>query len=850
MSCPQKSDFDLSRNGSDGEEHPARPASSLHAIMLACVVAMAGAGLPSMAQAQSGREAMSASRQLSLPAQPLGQTLNMLARTWGVSISVDSALVEGRTAPAQQGASTLGEALQKALAGTGLVAVPTGASVTVQRAPAPTSERVRPAPAAGQVDSLEEVRVTEAAMPSVYSEGKRSYTPQSVEVGKAAQSLREIPQSVTVVTRQRMDDQAMRTLDEVMNYTTGVTREENWLDTTYQSRGLNITNFRYDGSATTSVRSGARSQDMAQFDSVALLRGPDGLFGAGEAGGVINFTYKRPQAERKTKVLVSAGTMNNYRAELDTTGALNESGSLRGRAVVVTHNRDDMAEPSRQKRRLLYGTVEMDLAPETVVTLGASYQNDKNPGFNSSLPRYADGSDIGFARDTNMGAPWNWLNRENTTLFAKLDHQLAAGWKLKAQVRHTRFNEGINAAEIENAPSPTTGSGADWWINQVKTKSRETGVDVNVQGGFDALGQRHDVILGFDTQHSNDYSRSLWPRIGSADVFNRTPPADPGYPMADWAYGSQTVTQRSGLYGSLRMRPVENVAVVLGGRYTLQERSTQHDKSGTLNSKVVEGNVFVPYAGVIWDVSRDFSVYASTAEIFKSQADKLSAPLPGTPLDPVRGRTYELGVKGELAQGLAGSAAIFRTEKKGAAAMDPAYPSTEWRGGCCWFRDGYQLSQGIDLELTGQVAPDLQVAMGYTFNDNVDKRAGDERFATITPRHLFKAWGNYRFSGDLRGWSAGAGVTMQSGTFRKSGINAYNPDSGQYDGAWTAYQFNAPGHAIWSARVGYEINKDWSVAMNISNLFDKTYYSTVGYAGYGNFYGEKRAVVFTLQGNF
>ena len=146
--------------------------------------------------------------------------------------------------------------------------------------------------------ALDEVTVTEKLAPSVYSEASDSYVPKAVEVGKAAQSLREIAQSVTVITRQRMDDQALRTLDDVMNQTTGVTREESWLDTTYLSRGLQISNVRYDGGAAGSTRSGTRSLDMAQFDSVSLLRGADGMFGAGEAGGVINFTYKRPLAQR------------------------------------------------------------------------------------------------------------------------------------------------------------------------------------------------------------------------------------------------------------------------------------------------------------------------------------------------------------------------------------------------------------------------------------------------------------------------------------------------------------------------------------------------------------------------
>ena len=698
--------------------------------------------------------------------------------------------------------------------------------------------------------SLDEVRVTEKSAPSVYSEASGAYTPRAVEVGKAAQSLREIPQSVTVVTRQRMDDQALRTLDDVMAQTTGVTREESWLDTTYSARGLTISNIRYDGGGATSTRSGSRSQDMAQFDSVALLRGADGLFGAGEAGGVINYTYKRALAKRQTQVLLSGGSMANYRAELDTTGALNAEGSIRGRLVAVTHDRKEMAEPSRLKRQMLYGTLEFDLAPETLLTLGSSHQTDRNTGFNASLPRYADGSDLGLSRSTNMGAPWNWIERENTALFAKLEHQLAAGWQLKASLRQTRFNEGVNGAEIESAPAPGTLVGADWWIHQSKSKTRETSLDLNAQGGFEAFGRRHDVILGADLQRTRDVTRSLWPRIGPADVFNRTPPDYPGYPLGDWTSGSQTRLQKSGLYGSMRLRPLDDWAVILGGRYTLQDRSSQHDMEGSLSSQSREGHVFVPYAGVVYDLSPRASIYASTAEIYQSQAGKFSAPLPGAPLDPVRGRTYELGIKGEWLQGLTASAALFHTEKKGEAVVDPDYPQTDWRGGCCYFRDGFLRSRGIDLELTGRVSPNLQVAVGYTFNDNVNKRADDARFSTVTPRHLFKAWGDYRFGGSLQAWSLGAGVVAQAAHYRASGISAYNPATGGYDGAWTPYQFTSPGYAVWSARLGYAIDKDWKVAVNVSNLFDKAYYSTVGYAGYGNFYGEKRAVVVTLQGKF
>ena len=694
------------------------------------------------------------------------------------------------------------------------------------------------------------VTVQEKALPRVHGESSDSYVTQGVEVGKAAQKLRDIPQSVTVLTRQRMNDQAMRTLDDVMAYTTGVTREESWLDTSYLSRGMAISNIRFDGGAASSTRTGTRSLDMAMFDSVSLLRGSDGMFGAGDAGGVLNFTYKRPQAKRQTQLMLSGGTMNNYRAEIDATGALNTQGSLRGRVVAVNHDRQEMAQGSKLKRQVLYGALELDIADETVATVGASYQKDRTTGFNASLPRYSNGVDIGFARDTNFGAPWNWIDRENKTVFAKLEHQLNADWLLKTQILHTSYNEGVNAAEIEGSPDPITLQGTDWWIHQSKGRERETSFDINAQGGFDAWGQRHDVIVGLDQHRTNSTNRNLWPLIGPANVFDRVPPQDPGYPLGEWTDGSDTTARKTGVYASLRVRPIDRWAVILGGRYVLQDRTRQHDKAGKLTAQSRESNVFVPYVGVVHELTPATNVYFSTAEIYQSQAGKFAAPLPGTPLDPVRGRTYELGIKSDLRSDLTASAALFKTKKTGQAAYDPAFPNTDWRGGCCYFNDGNQLSQGIDVEMTGRITPNLQLAVGYTYNSNEDKRKGDAQFSTVTPKHLFKAWADYRMSGALRGWSLGGGVVAQSSNYRSSGFNAYNPATSQYDGKWTPYDFTSPGHAVWSARVGYAINKDWNLAINVGNLLDKTYYSTIGYVGYGNFYGEKRTVALSLSGKF
>lgn len=823
-----------------------RPAPLALAACLALNALAAQAQAPAATPAPAPNVAATAALPVQIAAQPLAQALNDLARQARLELVVQPAQVQGRQAPAVQGTFTARQALDRLLAGTGLVAVIEGSLVTVQRDPAAGAF-------SGADKVLDEVRVAAEGVRNVATEGSGSYAPRAVDVGKQAQTLREIPQSVTVVTQQRMQDQGLRTLDDVMAQTTGITREETWLDTAYLSRGLAIGNVRYDGGGASTVSSSSRNEDMAQFDSVALLRGADGLFGAGDAGGVINLTYKRPQAKRKFQTLLSAGTRSNYRGEADLTGPLNDAGTLRARLVAVSHDQHQMAAPAKLRRQMVYGALEADLGPDTVVMLGASQQNDDNPGFNASLPRYSDGGDLGLPRSANMGAPWNFIRRDSTTVFARAEHQLPGDWLLKASLRHNRFKEAISAAEIEGAVDRATLAGAEWWIHQAATRKEETVLDTNAQGGFDAWGLRHDVIVGADMVRSNTLNRNLWPRIGTADVFNPVAPADPGYPLSGWTAGSTGVEQKMGVYGSVRLRPIERWAVVLGGRYTVKDRKRSYNRFEALTSDRDEGNVLVPYLGLVHELSRTTSLYASTAEIFESQATKLSAPLPGTPLEPIRGRNYELGIKGDLAQGrMQGSFALYRVEKKGQAVTDPSYPSSTSANGlsCCYFTDGYLLSQGFEAELNGEAAPGLQLSLGYTFNANENKRTSDTQFSTVTPRHVLKAWANYKLQGDLRGWSLGAGVVAQSKHYRSGVVNRYNPATGQYDGESLPFKFTAAGHAIWSMRAEYAFNKDWRLAVNVNNLFDKTYYSTVGYSGYGNFYGDARSVVVSLSSSF
>lgn len=255
--------------------------------------------------------------------------------------------------------------------------------------------------------------------------------------------------------------------------------------------------------------------------------------------------------------------------------------------------------------------------------------------------------------------------------------------------------------------------------------------------------------------------------------------------------------------------------------------------------------IFTPYAAAIYDVSPDWSVYASLTEIYKPQANYLSGPLDrGRPLDPITGRNYELGAKSSLMGGaLTASAALYRIERKGEAVLDPTWPESSHDMGiaCCYLAQGRIISEGLDLELSGEIAPDWQVFAGYTYNHNKNTR-DDVAFNALTPRHQLKLWTEYRLPGDAAPWSVGGGVTVNSAqaTTGTARINGENQN----------YRIEQGGYAVWDAQVSYRIHDRWQMALNVNNLFDKSYYSALGMPTGGNWYGEPRSTTLTLRGQF
>ena len=233
-----------------------------------------------------------------------------------------------------------------------------------------------------------ELGATEVTSNQLWSttEGTESYTTGSMSTAtKLPLTMRETPQAVTVITRQRMDDQAMTSINDVVKATPGL-----FLDfssgpgrQTYKARGFEIDNLMYDGIPTgyNGVSVGAQP-NLAMFDRVEIVRGATGLVtGAGNPSAAINMVRKRPLAEQKLTLTGTAGSWDDYGGEVDASSPLNDSGTLRGRVVTSYRDANSFINDVEENHGLFYAVTEADLSEDTTLTLGFSHQKDKTNYF-------------------------------------------------------------------------------------------------------------------------------------------------------------------------------------------------------------------------------------------------------------------------------------------------------------------------------------------------------------------------------------------------------------------------------------------------------------------------------------
>ncbi|CAN7317564.1 TonB-dependent siderophore receptor [Pseudorhodoferax sp. LjRoot39] len=787
---------------------------------LACAAAALGFAF-------SLQSALAQNLSFDIPAQPLPAALAAFAGQAGLQLAFPPELVQGKQGQRVAGQRELRTALNELLAGTGLQGHVEGKTLVVQRLAASSST------------TLPSVTVSAAAERSATTEGSDSLAVRAVSIAKGDQALKDIPQSISVITRKQLDEQGIIDMRVAANSITGVVAANgNGQGMTLTARGFGISEWQYDGVAIPRDMwslGNWGTEDMVFFDRMEVLRGASGLLqGTGSPGGSVNLVRKRGQSEKTVAITARAGSWDRYGLQLDAGGPLNADGSLRGRVVLDEARSHSFTDQVNNRTHKVYGALDYDIGADTTVGIAIGHSDSAGRPMIYGLPINAAGSDMGLPRSTYTGATWNRAGITQTSVYADLSHRLNADWKLKVSALHMREKANSRHQRLHGV-TQADGSGLTYadWITDFDSDS--VGLDAFVNGRFEALGLRHELTLGgnYSKYKTNDMFARTFTAGGNLFAIDHDR-AEPTVASLLAAGGRQYLSaydvEQKGVYARLRARLSEPLTAIVGVRASWYDNLYTDRKTGEGTPQRASGEI-TPYAGLIYALTPQWSLYGSYAGVFEPQSERTAQ---GT-LDPVTGVNLEAGIKGELLDGrVNASLAVFRYDHKNRAVADMA-SGMVCDGWYCSQATGKVRSQGVEAEVSGEVLPRLQLTAGYTYNTTEylsDPELQGQAYSTWTPRHMLRTWASYRLPGDWNSVTVGAGFTTQSHTLSHT---------------FSSNKFKVPGFTVVNLRLGWQATPALNLAVNVNNLLDKRYWLP-GFVGYSGFdFGDPRNVMFTLK---
>jgi len=684
---------------------------------------------------------------------------------------------------------------------------------------------------------LDNIEITASRLRSEETDGTGSYTTPVVTVaGKVPLSLKEIPNSVSVITRQQMDDQNMVTVEKALTQATGVTVISNdSSQSQYHARGYAL-EVQNDGTPAYSALSGYQQFDLDIYDRIEIFRGPAGLLqGSGAPSGTVNLVKKRPRSEYSLSGYASVGSWNNFRASADVTGPLSKDGALRGRLVVSGQDRDFYFDRAHNRRWLIYGILEYDLTPRTTLSASVTYQDDHSPTF-SGLPAYSDGRFLNVSRSTNVYPDWGKYLWSTLEVATKLEHHFQNDWTASARFSKRDQDFFFKESYPTTGVDPTTLT-ATYARREYDYDYERYAADIFASGPFKLFGQTHNLLLGFNY----DRLETRYQGGKSSNVTGVTPfnlgsniTAEPTVAHTD---GGENFTQQYGYYGQIRYKLLTPLTLVFGSRFTTFNSKSRNAPPATAtdwSQGAKASSHFTMSGGLIYDLTRETALYFSYSDIFVPQTQQKYT---GGTLDPRTGRQYEVGAKGEFYQGKLNTAlALFLIRDQNRSYADPDHPNY-------YINAGEAESKGIEAEIAGSPLKGWEINAGYTYLETKYLKASSSQGQPLSnwyPKHSFKLWNTYNFStGLLNGFSLGGGVNVYGSSKQSGSATAAAPNIRKQEA-----------YAVVGVQAGYKINKNLSAVLTVDNLFDEKYYTRIGGLNTYNYYGDPRSVMFTVRATY
>jgi outer membrane receptor for ferric coprogen and ferric-rhodotorulic acid len=657
-------------------------------------------------------------------------------------------------------------------------------------------------------------------------------------------TLRGTPQSVTIVTRERLDDQNLQSLQDVLDNTPGIyTYAWDTERVIFTARGFVIDNLMYDGvpaEGNFSTESIDETIDTALYDRIEIVRGATGLMtGAGSPAASINLYRMHAESkELATRLGFTAGSWNDYRFDADISTPLNSDGSVRARFVGVYQDNDSFQNLYTKEKRVLSGIVDADLSENTRLSVGFDFQ-DNQPQANTwgSFPLYlADGTAANWSRSVTTATDWAFWNRKTTSAFAEIDHSFDNGWALRSTLSWRRFEEDLALFYVYGFPHPVTGEGLDPYAYRSDGEITALALDVHASGAVNLFGREHELVVGYSGSKventGNEFAHDELAPVGNFFEWDGSYP-EPAFDSTGFLL-TDIDSSQNGLYVAGRFVLADPLKLVAGARYSTWDTDHFYLYDSPDVTFHDEYKKVIPYAGLIFDISRDFSAFGSYTEIFKPQ---LTRDVDNRYLDPIDGNSVEFGIKGEHFDARLNTAlTLFETRQDNVA--EAAFDES---GNPIMLEDGTQASvaidgtrtRGFEFEAAGALSDRWTASLGWT--RYLIEDAGGLAVRTFVPRTMVRGFTTWRPAA-LEKLTLGFGINWQSDSYTQVG----GPNGG--------IPLRQGDVTLVSLMAKYQFTPKISVQLNGSNLLDEDYYVLDNYDN--THYGEPLGASATLNWEF
>lgn len=724
---------------------------------------------------------------VSLPSQPLISSLNALAQLAGVQLIASPDAIAQKTAPALQGNMTLEGALSQLLSESGLgFSVDNGIVVI--------------APLRAVSDTL-----TVTGLSDPYA----SVPQQSSTATKTDTQLLEVPQSVSVVTRERMDRQNVQSVTEALRYVPGVKTETYGVD----PKGYDWIYIRgFNALTTNDYRDGLRQLNNSYsyfrtepyaLERIDIVRGPSStLFGLGDAGGIVNRISKLPSAQGVHEVEVELGNFNRRQAQFDMSDKIDDDGHYLYRMIGVVRDSDTQFQyhdgPDVEDNRV-YLAPSLTWLPnsDTSLTVRADYLRDTSGGTVAVLTKPG-----GKVTDTLLGDySFNHFRQEQFTVGYELSHQFNDTFQLRQNVRYGQTDTVLNNL-LPGAVSFDAGTVSRNAI-RFDEHMNAFNIDNQLQADFSTASITHRLLTGLDYSRLEGNAK----RFGAvAPTFNIYNPvyglniADPNYALND----NDQTTAQLGVYMQDQISLTPKWLLTLGGRH--DEISLRTQNNLTESTSWLDQGAWTGRAGLTYLADNGLAPYISYAESFVPNSGTDSQ---NRTFDPSKAHQYEVGVKYQPDASLLLTLAAFDITKSNVLTNEIVNSVVT----------GYQVasgevrSRGVETEATMKLTQNLDLLASYTYTETeiTASNNGDRgKQQANVPKHMASTWLNYSFhQGVLDGLLLSTGVRYVGSMY---GDNANTVPVKNF--------------ALIDAGAKYQVNQHVSVGFNIQNLLNHDYVGT------------------------